>query len=93
MVSDFTNPALWVAVAGVLSALGAIIASLRNGNKIDATQQSLDQSKQQLQEVHDNTNGTLRQLHEHIVSLSLTQATPEELAARAAKAAPVAAEK
>ena len=84
--SGVTNPAFIAALATFITAVAGLIKLL----------QAEDQRKGQgvkLDTISQATNGTLDSLQKTIEALRVSQATLEELAARATKAAPEPPEK
>lgn len=76
--SGVTDPAFLTALATLITAFAALI-------KLFQAEGQRDKQTTKLDRINEQTNGTLTALHDTVATLKSTQATTEELAARAAK--------
>jgi hypothetical protein len=75
MVSALTNPALYASLAGLVTAITALV-------KIFQIQESQTAQHETLRAVQSSTDGQLTALHADVRALTARQATNVELAAR-----------
>lgn len=75
MVGALTNPALYASLAGLVTAITALV-------KIFQIQATQTEQHATLRAVQSNTDGQLTALHADVRALTANQATPQEVSAR-----------